>query len=202
MKLTRSQLIHARDVQLAAVGITRSKNRGWLKAALLREFTDREVARFTFATRETKRVGKFIISTDPENKALVLTLDKSALNVPQQPPQVGEMQSWLITKIANAEQTVKAREQMASTWRSGTDESWVIAAEMHPSTAGKSMKRVARMKAAQAEDRIVEKCRHELAMFKAVYAALERVPRTVATADTSPEAKANQIYLASNRDLS
>ncbi len=70
MKLTRSQLIHAKDVQLAAVGITRSNARGWLRKALAREFTNQEVAQFTFATRTTKRVGKFLLSVEepgPEN---------------------------------------------------------------------------------------------------------------------------------------
>lgn len=46
MKLTRKQLTHAKDVQLAAIGITRHKSQGWLKKAVEMEFTEEQVATF------------------------------------------------------------------------------------------------------------------------------------------------------------
>lgn len=46
MKITRYDLVHAKDKQLRAVCITRKGNSGWLKAALAREFSEQEVARF------------------------------------------------------------------------------------------------------------------------------------------------------------
>jgi len=55
MKLTRKQLTHARDVQLHAIGITRSNTPGWLKKALQREFSESEVNAFLHATKVKER---------------------------------------------------------------------------------------------------------------------------------------------------
>lgn len=46
MKLTRSQLIHATDKQLNAIQVTRQDNAGWLKKALLTDFSPVQVQAF------------------------------------------------------------------------------------------------------------------------------------------------------------
>lgn len=71
MKFSRTELIRAKNVQLHAVGLNRTNNPGWLKKAMEREFTEREIAQFHFATHTTKEVGNFIISTPPKDDANV-----------------------------------------------------------------------------------------------------------------------------------
>lgn len=93
---------------------------------------------------------------------------------PTHAPSEGQMgdalSGWLLGKLADAERSVRAREQAGETLRGGTDKSWREAADMHPSTAGKVMSKAQRLKAAEAEDGIAKKCRREVAMFKAAIA--------------------------------
>jgi len=49
MKLTRFQLVHATDKQLAAIGVTRRLNTGWLKKALETEWTREDLTNFAAA---------------------------------------------------------------------------------------------------------------------------------------------------------
>lgn len=83
-----------------------------------------------------------------------------------------ELVAWLNAKIADAEKSVRAREDAEKTFRSGTDAQWKRAAAMHPSTHGKPMTKEVRLEAAAIQGRIAVKCRREAAMFKAVLAAL------------------------------
>lgn len=83
-----------------------------------------------------------------------------------------ELLKWLRRKIADAEKALKMREEMAVTWRTGTNAEWAAAAMMHHATAGKVLKKSDRLKEATMHERIAIKLRHELAMFRAVHAAL------------------------------
>lgn len=91
-----------------------------------------------------------------------------------------DLLEWLRGKITDAESTLKAREQMEETWRSGDDKSWAAAAAMHPSTSGKPpMKMADRIKVADGQRRIAVKCRRELKMFEAALAAVQADGETV-----------------------
>ena len=85
-----------------------------------------------------------------------------------------DLLGWLGEKIAAAEKAVKAREQAAATWRDGTNADWEAACAMHPTTAGRALKKRERMAAAAREDRIAAMCRRELQMFKATAKALSQ----------------------------
>lgn len=89
-----------------------------------------------------------------------------------------ELLAWLRCKVADAEKAVKSREQMESVLRSGEDESWCAAAQLHPSTAGQpAFKKAERLKEAEAQNRIAAKCRRELEMFKATLHRFELIER-------------------------
>ena len=81
-------------------------------------------------------------------------------------PGVGssDLLGWLRGKIADAEKTVIAREQMESAWRDGTAKSW--------KAVGCKMNKTARLEEASRQGRIAVKCRREVQMFKAVFDAL------------------------------
>lgn len=83
-----------------------------------------------------------------------------------------DLLGWLRKKITDAEKTLKTREDMAATWRTGTNAEWASAGAMHPSTIGRTPSKASRLKEAQTHDRIAAKLRHELTMFRAVLAAL------------------------------
>jgi hypothetical protein len=87
-------------------------------------------------------------------------------------PTMGDMLEWFRRKVAEAESTLKSREQMEALWRSGDDESWAAAAAMHPSTAGKPMPKAKRIEEADRQGRIAAKMRRELRMFEAVLSVL------------------------------
>lgn len=88
---------------------------------------------------------------------------------------LGEVVEWLRGKIAEAEKTVAAREQMEACWRDGDDKEWADAAKLHPSTAGKPvMLKVDRIKESEAQGRIAAKCRHELEMFRTILKEIEK----------------------------
>lgn len=54
MKLTRTELIRAQDVQLKILGLRRRHNSGWLKQGLSMEFTPEIVKIFHNARKKTK----------------------------------------------------------------------------------------------------------------------------------------------------
>lgn len=56
MKLTRSELIHATDKQLAVLNIVRKSNAGWLMMALGLDFNERAIAEFRSADTRSKPV--------------------------------------------------------------------------------------------------------------------------------------------------
>ena len=85
-----------------------------------------------------------------------------------QPDLVG----WLRGKVSDAEKALKTREDMAALWRTGTNAEWAAAGAMHPSTAGRTLRKAARLKEADMHGRIAAKLRHEVTMFRAALAAL------------------------------
>lgn len=80
---------------------------------------------------------------------------------------------WLHAKVFEAEKTLKAREQGAAAWRSGDDRSWKAASKMHPSTAGRPMKKADREKAANREEHIAHICRRDVGIYKVLIALVE-----------------------------
>lgn len=84
----------------------------------------------------------------------------------------GELLGWLREKITEADKTLKTREEMARTWRSGTNAEWKAGCAIHPMTAGRALKKAERLQEAARHDRIAVKLRRELEMFKAVAEAL------------------------------
>lgn len=76
---------------------------------------------------------------------------------------------WLQSKLADAEKSLRCREEGESAWRNGTDEEWKTVAKMH---GGAFLNQAARNMKANTEARIAAKCRNEVEMFKAVIAAL------------------------------
>ena len=83
-----------------------------------------------------------------------------------------DLLGWLRGKLTEAEVAVRAREQMADTWRHGSDEMWKAAAELHPSTSGKALDRPARLTEAKKHARIAGKLRRDVGMYRATLAAL------------------------------
>ena len=60
MKLTRFQLVHATDKQLAAIGVTRRLNAGWLKKAVETEWTKEDLNNFADAlVKKSRAVADF-----------------------------------------------------------------------------------------------------------------------------------------------
>lgn len=83
-----------------------------------------------------------------------------------------DLLGWLREKIAEAEKTLRLRENMEKAYLSGSDELWKRAASLHPSTKGKAMTKHDRMVQAEINRRIAAQCRHELEMCTAVMDAL------------------------------
>lgn len=94
-----------------------------------------------------------------------------------EPPTVAVPSSdwlgWIEGKLADAEVALKCREEMVTTWRHGSDEMWEAAAAIHPSTAGKSLKRAARLTEAKKHARIATRLRRDVEMFRATLNALQ-----------------------------
>ena len=80
--------------------------------------------------------------------------------------------AWLHLKVVDAEKTFNTRKQLAATWRTGTDDEWKAAGQMHISTAGKTLKKAARLKEAEMHERIAGQLWREVTMFRAVLTAL------------------------------
>ena len=71
-----------------------------------------------------------------------------------------DLLGWLGDKLKDAEKSLKCREEMAFTWRGGTDKSW--------NAAGCKLTKSQRLAQADTHSRIAVKCRREVSMFKAV----------------------------------
>jgi hypothetical protein len=96
-------------------------------------------------------------------------------NPPENVPEVAshDLLCWLRGKLAAAEQSLKSREEMANE-QPITKEEWEWLRSLPSTIAGRSRKT---SKAKHEEEisrhkRIAVKCRHEVAMFRAVIAAL------------------------------
>lgn len=58
MKLSRHDLVHAKDTQLKAIGLNRKLNKGWLQRAMKAEFTEAEVELFHKSKEKTLKSEK------------------------------------------------------------------------------------------------------------------------------------------------
>lgn len=83
-----------------------------------------------------------------------------------------ELKEWLLGKFAAAETALKTREQMAATYRSGTNAEWRAA-----SPTGRSMSKAERLKEAAGHDRIAARMRRDVDMFRATLQALGWYPK-------------------------
>src|ERR1017187_7754783 len=93
------------------------------------------------------------MSTEPTIKPLAMPpLSSSALL------------GWLRGKIADAEKTLRAREQMENAWLGGTDKSW--------RAVGCKLGRTQRIAMTDTHARIAKKCRREVQMFRSILDAL------------------------------
>ncbi len=97
---------------------------------------------------------------------------------------------WLVEKVAQAEKTLKMREDMAATCRSGTQAEWTAAAK---STGTKATTKVERLKEAQGHDRIAVKLRRELEMFRATLAIQRERDAVIKAVDEYIQARAVNI---------
>lgn len=79
---------------------------------------------------------------------------------------------WLGVKLAETEKTLKTREQMAATYRTGTNAEWDAEARLHPSTVGMKSYKADRIKEAEMQDRIAALIGHDRDMYRAAIAAL------------------------------
>jgi hypothetical protein len=75
-----------------------------------------------------------------------------------------EMVEFIEGKLIDAFAALKAREEMETVWRGGTDESW--------RAVGCTRTKAQRLKDSEMHGRIAVKLRHEVNMFKAVKDAL------------------------------
>jgi hypothetical protein len=87
-----------------------------------------------------------------------------------------DLLEWLRGKITEAEKALRAREEMERVWQCGSDEEWARVAALHPSTAGKPIKKADRLREAELQGRIAAKCRIDLEMLHAAYAAIQPDP--------------------------
>lgn len=78
---------------------------------------------------------------------------------------------WLGGKLFDAEGTLRAREQSAESWATGTEAEWKQAAGL---TGNRPPKPAERQRQAGIQRRIAEKTRKEIEMIKATIAAVER----------------------------
>jgi len=82
-----------------------------------------------------------------------------------------DLLGFLRGKLADAEKSLRAREQSEESWRTGSESDWQMAARL---SGGKPMKKSERLRQSEIQGRIAVKARHEVAMFKAVIAALDQ----------------------------
>ncbi len=83
-----------------------------------------------------------------------------------------ELKEWLLAKFAAAELALKTREEMARTWRYGTNAEWQAA-----SPTGKSLSKAARLKEAAGHTRIAVWLQRDVDMFRATLRALGYYPK-------------------------
>lgn len=73
MKLTRYELVRAQDRQLAAIGLKRSGNSGWLADAMEREFTEQQIELFKGIRKARKpkvKPEKPLVSIEDEKERI------------------------------------------------------------------------------------------------------------------------------------
>jgi phytoene/squalene synthetase len=93
---------------------------------------------------------------------------------PSAEPAESPLQRWLADQLAKAESSLRAREQGARVWSSGTDKEWAESSKLHPDTANlPPIKQAQRIVHAEREKRMAEKCRVDVENFRAL-AALEK----------------------------
>lgn len=92
---------------------------------------------------------------------------------PTMPAAVGSHAElgWLREQLEKFEHALRCREQAAVTWSGGTNETWKKVAAFD---GGRYVPRKKRLATAEKEKRIAVKCRHDVAMCKAVLAIVER----------------------------
>lgn len=88
---------------------------------------------------------------------------------------IHELTDWLRTQREKAETALRAREESAVIWRSGEDADWAVAAGLHGRAP---MLRAERLAIAHREDRIAERCRRDVAMFRLLEEKLARQKET------------------------
>ncbi len=92
------------------------------------------------------------------------------------PADVAATEKWLQEKLNEAEQSLRSRQQMERTLRSGTDASWALAAKLHPSTANNPpFTKEQRIKAAEGQKRISVKCLRDVEMYRRVLALVREL---------------------------
>jgi hypothetical protein len=95
---------------------------------------------------------------------------------------------WLRSKLTEAENALRAREQGAIIFAQGDDASWASAARMHPSTANRSpLTKAERFTLKKRELRIAEKCRVDVEMLKELIQRIENPNRKLT--DTTEDAR-------------
>lgn len=83
--------------------------------------------------------------------------------LPASPPlSSSDLLEWLRGETDDAEKALKAREQAEATWRGGTDKSW--------RAAGCKLSRAERIRNADINRRIAEKCRRNIEAIRAIIA--------------------------------
>lgn len=88
-------------------------------------------------------------------------------------PTFRELADWLRGKIADAEKTLKIRQEMAATWRTGSNKEWEAVGNYQPKKH--------RLQQAEMHDRIAVKLRRELFMFQETLRLLDGVTDNAGT---------------------
>lgn len=76
MKLSRHDLVHAKDVQLKSIGLNRKLNKGWLRRALQSDFTEEEIAVFHKAAEKTITT-ETVVPTLPNRRQLLISAKRA-----------------------------------------------------------------------------------------------------------------------------
>lgn len=83
--------------------------------------------------------------------------------------QPATLLEWLRRKLADAEKSLRYREESEQIWRDKHEESWKAAARMK---GDEVIPKKERLKLAKSENRIAKKCRVEVENYRAVIAIL------------------------------
>lgn len=82
-------------------------------------------------------------------------------------PSTPEVLAWLHAQLAKAEQSLRARQQMSQTWKSGDSKSW--------RRAGCKLTKAERERVSEKHARISITCERDVAMCRAAISALENI---------------------------